>query len=463
MAQAIRAAVTALSVAILIPRILSAQSTGSAGQPVVLVNGTTVTVSFTPATPAPQAYVITATWNGAPIGPFHIGSATTASAAGVAPGSYVIQVVAVHPAGSVTSPATSFQIVDTRLPIAPEMSAPVVAGTTVSLGWSAVTGATGYELEAVVLATGQTLTIPVANQSTASFANVPTGTFRVRLRARNGFGLGPYSNAATLSVPGSVVSIQQLIQLYSSRVNTRNVLVASTMGDAFSQAHASHAQLVWNYFSTLFARSVGPRTEMYYTNDLNLYSLVFQFCPSIVIPGARRLTTCYDSATGIYQWFIVPYITPDFGTQLHELSHSFLYATYLGAEDFPWIKEGTGMYWESGVFDHVGQLQVALPLPYLTTHFRQWYNAGQLVPLATLLTMPRLTFYGSEPTKVYSQSGMFVYFLMKNYSAVMAELFNRLNNRTIANNVQVIAFLTGQTGLTVAQMEAAYIAYGLRF
>ena len=242
-----------------------------------------------------------------------------------------------------------------------------------------------------------------------------------------------------------------------------HVRVFSNISVAFSQEHAVHASLVWNYFKRLFARSVGSRTEMYYTMDQNLYMQVSKFCPSIIIFGGRQVTTCYDSGEGIYRWFIVPYTVPDFGTQQHEISHSFLYATYPASEDFPWIKEGTGMYWESGSFDGAGNLVVARPIAYLTTGFRRWYNAGQLLPLTTLVSLPRDQFYSSEPTLVYSQAGMFILYLMQNYPAVMTELFVHLNSRSLTENGQVLTFLTEQTGLSLQQLDAEYVAFSLRY
>ena len=59
-----------------------------------------------------------------------------------------------------------------------------------------------------------------------------------------------------------------------------------------------------------------------------------------------------------YRWFIIPYEIPDFGTQLHEFGHSFLFATVWGTRsvsynDIDWFVEGTAMYFEGGVFNEV--------------------------------------------------------------------------------------------------------------
>ena len=121
------------------------------------------------------------------------------------------------------------------------------------------------------------------------------------------------------------------------------------------------------------------------------------------------------------------------------------------------------MYWESGSFDGAGNLVVARPIAYLTTGFRRWYNAGQLLPLTTLVSLPRDQFYSSEPTLVYSQAGMFILYLMQNYPAVMTELFVHLNSRSLTENGQVLTFLTEQTGLSLQQLDAEYVAFSLRY
>ena len=121
------------------------------------------------------------------------------------------------------------------------------------------------------------------------------------------------------------------------------------------------------------------------------------------------------------------------------------------------------MYWESGSFDAAGNLVVSTPITYLTTSFRRWRDAGRLIPLTTLVSLTRDQFYSSEPTLVYSQAGMLLFYLMQNHQVIMNDLFAALNTRTVTTNDQLIVFLTARTGLTLAQLDAAYIAYAGRF
>lgn len=402
-------------------------------------------------------------------GPFSgsipLGPVETFSFDGVPAGAYKFSVRATNQFGS-SAPsnevALGFPGACLGSPEQPEEFVAYNIGPAVFLRWQPATrgsAPTGFALNVSGSIDG---TFPVASRSLG--AVVPAGTYRIAVTANSPCGSSIATPTRTLNTRQVLpAGIEGLLDRFTFTAESGRVRVSSTLGQSFSVDHAGHANLVWDYFSRLLARSIGPRTELYYTSDLSLYTEVFAFCPSIVIPGGRQTTTCYDSGEGIYRWFVVPYIVPDYGTLQHELSHSFLYATYPGAEDFPWIKEGTGMYWESGTFDASGDLVITTPISYLTSNFRRWHSSGQLLPLSGLLTLGRDAFYASDATRVYSQAGMFVLYLMKNHAAAMDELFRRLNDRRILTNGQVLSFLTSATGLSIAQLDAAYVAYALTY
>jgi hypothetical protein len=221
----------------------------------------------------------------------------------------------------------------------------------------------------------------------------------------------------------------------------------------------------WQYFSALYAGSAGTYTEMYYTRDLTgLYTRIIATCPTTIVVGGRNLTACFDSQNGVYIWFVVPYIEPDFGTQLHEIGHSFLYFTQFDSANWPWFNEGISMYWESGSFDANGSYSVTAPLPYLTSNFRRASNANALVPLPTLFQLTRSQFYGDpDPAKLYSQAGMLLYYIFQQYPAVAQAVIDSINNGQIANNNAVIDYILQQTGLTIAELDTNYTQYALQF
>ena len=272
--------------------------------------------------------------------------------------------------------------------------------------------------------------------------------------------LGNSSASASIRVTGEPGSLDDLLVHFPFFHQSGRARVYSDISPEFSGQHGDHLGAVYDYFARLLARSYGNASVAYYTQDQRLYERIFAYCPSVVIAGGRAVTGCYDGATGIQSLMIIPFQIPDFGTQLHEFSHQFLYATWPQSEDHPWIKEGTGMYWESGAMDASGELVVRTPLPYLRDGFRRFQ--GSLLPLERLLKMSRSEFYGhAQPVQVYSQSGMFVFYMMQTHPAVMRSVFAALNDRTVANNDQLLALIVKLTGLTLAKLDEDYVAHAL--
>ena len=158
-----------------------------------------------------------------------------------------------------------------------------------------------------------------------------------------------------------------------------NVRVFSDISPTFSEDHAEHLSRVWDFFDALYAENRGAHIDVYYTSDSTVFQKVVPHCPTIFIPGARNVTTCYLDYP---RWFIIPYQIPDLGTQLHEVGHDFLYATWPQAwRTANWFVEGTAMYYEGGVFTDDGSLRVQTPLPYCTDLFQRYDQEGRLMPL----------------------------------------------------------------------------------
>jgi hypothetical protein len=175
-----------------------------------------VTVSFTwPQTGGAVAwFVINVTYNGAPFpgSPFNVGYSTTVVGGPLPGGTYTISVTAVNPFGTNTSFPTTFAIGGGGGPQGPPgqaiLNQPTVNGSVVTLTWvpPATGGAPdGYDIEAIVQATGQVLILPVGNQTSTVVPGVPAGNFFVRIRARNAYGVGPWS-PQRLVVVGVVIN-----------------------------------------------------------------------------------------------------------------------------------------------------------------------------------------------------------------------------------------------------------------
>jgi glucose/arabinose dehydrogenase len=95
------------------------------------------------------------------------------------------------------------------LPSAPGNLSATVAGQTVSLSWTPITG-TAYQIEAGSLSGASNLAVITTNQSSALFPNVPPGTYFVRVRSVNGAGVSAASNEVVVSVGGTTACTQPL-------------------------------------------------------------------------------------------------------------------------------------------------------------------------------------------------------------------------------------------------------------
>jgi len=270
---------------------------------------------------------------------------------------------------------------------------------------------------------------------------------------------------ATVTVTPPISTYEDYKEHFPYQVKRGQFVVGSDIGTEFSQQHLDHLLLTWQYFSSVYSRSPGTYTEVYYTRDLfGLYARIISSCPTTIVVGGRNLTACFDNARGVYIWFVVPYIEPDFGTQLHEIGHSFLYFTQTSTAFWPWLNEGISMYWESGSFDNQGSFSVSAPMPYLVSNFRRVANANGLVSLPTLFQLTRNQFYGDpDPAKLYSQSGMLLYYLFDQFPAVAQGLVTSINNTQITTNAGVVDYILQQTGLTVDLLETNYTQYALQF
>jgi hypothetical protein len=240
----------------------------------------------------------------------------------------------------------------------------------------------------------------------------------------------------------------------SHTVSNVRVLADSDLGNGFAVTHAEHLKRVWDYFNGLYRQNRGPRLDIYYTRNAAVFQKVVPNCPTIFVPGGRNLTACYLDYP---RWFIMPYQVPDLGTQLHEIGHDFLYATWPGSEDSTWYKEGTAMYFEGGTFRADGSLVVPAPLSYCTTLFRRHDPSG-IHPLGTLIRMSKSSFL-SDSERTYSQACMFFNYLQTREQRVLPGLIEGINTGRIRSNDQLIEQLLSIAGKPLSELEASYLAY----
>jgi hypothetical protein len=243
---------------------------------------------------------------------------------------------------------------------------------------------------------------------------------------------------------------------YPNVHHVANVRVFSDISPTFSEEHAEHLSRVWDFFDDLYAESRGAQVDAYYTSDSTAFKKVVPHCPTIFIAGARNLTSCYLDYP---RWFIIPYQTPDLATQLHEIGHDFLYATWPQAwRTSNWFVEGTAMYFEAGVFTDEGSLRVPVPYSWCTDLFQRFDREGSLMPLAELLRLSRDA-YLADNWRTYSQSCMLFDYLERHEPGVLYALIHRINAGEVTSNDELIAALLELTGTSVDELEEAYETY----
>lgn len=255
-------------------------------------------------------------------------------------------------------------------------------------------------------------------------------------------------------------TLETLVSGLSHAARTEHVAVFSDISEEFSNQHAEHGERAWKCFAGLFGHTPGSRTEIYYTRDRGLYARILAFAPSTVIPGGRSVTSSWHGDHR--KWYIVPLGRSDYGTQLHEISHDFLYASFRGSEAFPWFKEGSGMYFENGVWSEIGDLVVNRPLISYLNLFPKAARRDRLLPLDRLVRLGTDEFYRSDLEQVYAQSQMLFYYLMKKQADVMDGIFELLRAGGIRSNAQILVLLRDGTGLSIAELDRAYREYGAK-
>lgn len=171
------------------------------------VTGQTVTLDWQPGTgPATTAFLVEAgtTAGGTNVGVFNVGLSTRVAGA-LAPGTYYVRV---RGAGANGAGAASSEVIATvpstsTPPGAPGTLSASVSGGVVTLSWGAAAGnATSYVIEAGTAAGLTNIgALPTGHLDTTWSVPAPAGTYFVRVRAANAFGLSAATNEVTVVVP----------------------------------------------------------------------------------------------------------------------------------------------------------------------------------------------------------------------------------------------------------------------
>ena len=265
------------------------------------VSGTTANFTWTaPNSGGPlEGYVLVAGLTpgfAAPIAALPLGTSPSVSVPGVPPGTYYVRVLATNSLGtSGASNETTLSVAPPSMPGAPSVNPPQVSGSTVTLSWSPGSGGapTGYTLTASTTPGGAPIAaVPVVGTS-ISFANVPNGTYYVRVSASNALGTGAPSAEVTLTVgPPTASSLVPLINAWRARAGVAPVVEEPS----WSAGAALHARYVLFSNETGQSQSFHPENprSSYFTaagNDAALNSIVFHSLLYADYPGDKIISS----------------------------------------------------------------------------------------------------------------------------------------------------------------------------
>ena len=264
---------------LLLVAVAASSALAQPSQPSVVINADlSVVVGYVPlASMPPGGAYIDATYNGGPIpgAPFFIGHATSVQSGPLPLGNYSVRILWTD---GTSSPVYSFTI--------GALGAPTirVAGAdkdTAVLAWDPPNSGpiSNYELEVTVLRTGQVLTIALGSAPGATFRNVPPGLYRVRVRAHNQFGVGPYSAFSADFEVGTVVAggDMQVALTWNTTVDMDLHLI---------EPDNTHV-----YWGNLFGRSA--RLDFDDANGFGPENIVV--APGLAFPGYYRVYVVHNS------------------------------------------------------------------------------------------------------------------------------------------------------------------------
>lgn len=222
------------------------------------VNGSTMTLAWAAAGGSPAAYIVElGTSAGASnIASSNTGSTATSLSATLAPGTYFGRVRATNAcATSAASNEVSFTVLAAcSAPLAPTALTATVSGTTLSLAWGGVAGASSYVVE-IGTASGASNIAAADTGSTATSLSttLAAGTYFIRVAARSGCGQSAASSEITATVTPTTPVVSTVVTITSSGVSPKTLTVSPgtqvtfinndrTVHEMTSDPHPEHDQ-----------------------------------------------------------------------------------------------------------------------------------------------------------------------------------------------------------------------------
>lgn len=244
----------------------------------------------------------------------------------------------------------------------------------------------------------------------------------------------------------------------------------------------------WNLMKSKYVLPIGDAltpggyVEMYYTWDRSIVETQGAVaCPTAALASlpVRTLRTCLDTVNGINVVLVSPDLDTkgapvfDYATGLATVSQMFADTATPLFFEWPWLREGLAVAFKSGSFDASGNYTMGNVVQPELGEYKAAVASAALFPLsgAGASDLVDLTRSASTPPTVVDtwtpnlktamgQSGMLLNYLYRNKRPAVDNLIKAIVAGTVTSSQQAFDFILTQTGQTVAELDAAYKAYG---
>ncbi len=298
-----------------------------------------------------------------------------------------------------------------------------------------------------------------AVDSTGLLTPQSTGVARVRVTA------GGISVTSIVRTVWNVQQLSDLFPLYEFEATAGTRRAVSDVDQAHATTRAARLSEVSAYLSSILPTTGPADTRMYFTTWRPIWVEFIRFCGGLDLPNQTAWTQC---PTPVSRHFFVSEGAVD--TQLigRFLTRQALLASNATAAAFPWFLEGMSGWTAASTF--AGSQITGVVSPVAVADCKAGNTANNLASLDTLARTANVNYYVTlaqrTPVAVRSaQAVMFVSYLAREYPAALAAVFAEMRAKAPAgiDNDALIALLLTQTGRTIAQLDAGYLAYARTF
>ncbi len=285
-----------------------------------------------------------------------------------------------------------------------------------------------------------------------------TGVARVRITS------GTQTATALVRTVWNVVQLSDLFPLFEYPSATGQRRAISDVSQAHADARADVMGPVWAYLEAILPNSGSNSTDMYFTTWPEIWTEFNRFCGGQFFSNQINWTSCPNPNR---KHFFIPGAQPnDFASITRFLARQFMLASHPASVQFPWFMEGHSQWLAGGSAETGGIAGKAAPVSI--NDFKTGDTQALLAPLDALMHLTAAEYYENLPQRTpvavrMAQGVVFVsYLATETQSSALCILLTAIRQPAgpALTNDGLIQLIVTNTGKTVAQLEAGYLAHG---